>query len=121
MLPEVVCAEELLGMVTFTKFVDVYQMLYPNIPVNFSCDLAIDTIWSYSTPQELIATVTTGVCLSWASGRAVKCGITTRKCGARPRMATKMKRILMPLSLILVLEAVLAVLAFVLLFHLMCA
>lgn len=46
--------------------------------------------------------------------------LVARESGTRPRMAAEMERVLMSFGFVLVLEALVAVSAKVLLFHLMC-
>ena len=49
----------------------------------------------------------------------MKGGLVARDGGTRPRMASQMQRILMSLSLVLVFESIIAILARILLFHFM--
>ena len=127
MLAEMVGTKELLRLVAFTKFVDAIEMRTPCFPVRG---------WLVG---KLCATVTAGIECCQRVGRRrrlrlrrtavggwyvigrVECAIkTVVEGGARPGVFPKMKRILMTLGFIFVLEPIGAVHARVLLLGFVC-
>lgn len=117
MLSEVVCTEKLLRVVALAEFVQIDQMLDPGLPVALRWHFALLPIAKnpHSVPRELIATVAAGVGVFGRGWRDVKCIYVPRECGAGPGMAAQVERVLVPLCFVFVLEAVLAICAFVLL------
>jgi hypothetical protein len=99
-LSKMICAEELLGMIAFAKFVHVIQMLGPHLPIRGKWEL-LPAITAY------IGCTRMG--LGGVEGRLYTC-----KRSARPRMTPEMERILVPFGLVLILETIRAELASVL-------
>lgn len=104
-LAEVICAVELFGLIALAEFVDLGQMLGPGFPV---CGVG-----------EFLTTVAANVCRrGMPVGGVERCWDASDLEGrAGPRVSTEMQRVLVPLGLVLVLEAIRTVLALVLLFH----
>lgn len=92
-------------------------MLDPCLPVSLRRHFALLPIAKNpcSAPHELIAAIATGVCVVGRGWRGVECIYVTRERGAGPRMTAQVERVLVPLRFVFVLEAVLAICAFVLL------
>jgi len=105
-LTEVICPEEFLGLVTLSELMNMVQMAGTSLPV-------WGVVW------EFLPTVPAGIVGSRVGRRLMKRGLGPGQGGARPRVTTKVQGVLMPLRLILVLEAVRAVLTLVLLLRLM--
>ena len=103
MLAEVVCAEELLRLVTLSKLVHMVEMFRAKLPARWV--------------SKLLATVATHVSTVASHGR-VECCLWTGKCSAGPRMTSQMKGVLVALCLVLVFEAVGTISTTVLLFGL---
>lgn len=77
MLPEMVRAEELLGLVTFAKFMNMIEMLCSCLPVG--------------GVRELFSAVPAGIECCWSSGRWMESGLGPSKSRTGPRMAPEMK------------------------------
>lgn len=109
MLPEVIGAKKLLRLVALAKLVDVIQMLGSRFPIGW--------------PRKLLTAIPTNVSyarMGWrymehsyivlaqlrASGDAMQVTMNTRKGSTGPRMPTQVERILVPFSLILILETI---------------
>jgi hypothetical protein len=127
MLSEVICTEELLALIALSKFVYRCQVLATYDPVGSR------VVW------ELLAAVAADVVLGvrlarlgllylsirsariWGDGGAgVKGGVVVAvECRARPRLASKVKRILVAFRLVLVLESIVTILTVVLFLGLM--
>lgn len=103
-LAEMICTVELFGLIALAELVDLGQMLGPGVPV---CGVG-----------KFLTTVAANVRHRMPAGGVESCwhaaGLEGR---AGPRMSTEMQRVLVPLCLVLVLEAIGAVLALVLFFH----
>ena len=102
-LPEMICTVEFFGLIALPELVDLAQMLGPGVPV---CGVG-----------EFFTAVAADVRRGAMGGRRVESGLNASQGGARPRVSAKVQRVLVSLGLVLVLEAVRAVLALVLLFH----
>jgi len=98
-LTEMICSEKLLDLVTLAKFMLLAQMLCPDIPVRWI--------------RIFLAAVPANIEDGWVSVRLMKGGRNIPKRGTRPRMRSEMERILMSLHLVLVLESIRAVSAFI--------
>lgn len=102
MLSEVICAEELLGLVALAELVRMVQMLCSGVPVG--------------GVRKLLATESAYVGGGWTSRGRVKCSLYASERSTRPGVSPQMQRILVAFSLVLVLEPIRAILANVLLF-----
>jgi hypothetical protein len=104
-LSEVVGAEELLRLVALAKLVHVSQMLKARLPVG--------------RRGKLLAAVAARVRGGRLVRRRVEGRLEVRQRRARPRVAAQVQAVLVPLRLVLVLEAIIAVCACVLLLRTM--
>lgn len=98
-LAEVVCAEELLRLVALAELVDVVEVLGASLPARGI--------------GEFFATIAADIRATTGHG-LVEGGLRACEGGARPGMVTQMKRVLVTLSFVLVLEPVRAVSAAIL-------
>ena len=123
MLPEVVGAVELLALIALAKFVGVFEMMLPFVPVDWLSGEFFAAVAAEIGGDE--AVVSWGLVLligGWMghSGevwRDEECfGVIIRYHATRPRIRSAVDRILMSFGLVLVFEFVVAVLAFVLFF-----
>lgn len=101
MLPEVVCTEEFLGLVTLSELMHMVQVFRARFPIG--------------RIGEFFSTVAAYVSCSWSSWGGMKGGRDTGQGSTRPRMSAEMQRVLMTFGLVLVLETVWTVLTDVLL------
>lgn len=105
-LPEVVGAVKLFRLIAFSKFMLCSEMLNAGVPL--------------SRDGEFFSAVAAYVCKIGSVSRRMECRlIITRQRCARPRVFPQVERVLVPFRFILVFESVVAVLAAILLFHLM--
>lgn len=72
-LSEVVRAEELFGLVAFTKLMDMIQMLRPRFPIG--------------RVGKFFTAISANVCHVWTNRGGVESCLNTGKCGAGPRMS----------------------------------
>ena len=113
MLSEMIGSVEFFGLVALAKLVHVGEVVDASVPIR---------LWAV---RKFLSTEAAGVCqravgsLRRRVGGRVECGFVTRNGGARPRVPSKMQRVLVSLGFILVFEAIVAVLTGVLLLHLM--
>jgi hypothetical protein len=105
MLPEVVGAIKLFRLIAFPKFMLRGEMINAGLPIGRNGKL-------FSAVTAYVGKI--GPVRRWVKCRLV---ITRQRC-ARPRVFPQVKRVLVPLGFILVFEPVVAVLAAILLFHL---
>jgi hypothetical protein len=117
MLSEVIRAKELLRMIALAEFMQINQMLDPGLPIALRRHLAFLSITQDPGPaaRKLVAAVTARVRVVRRGGRDVECVYVARERGAGPGMAAEVEGVLVALGFVFVLEAVLAVCAFVLL------
>ncbi len=113
MLSEVIRSVEFLGLVALPEFMDVDEVISPDIPVGLR------------KVGKVFAAVAAGVELrSPRSSRAGPrrgvegCLVVGYRC-ARPGMTAQMERVLMAFGFVFILEAVIAILARILFLHLM--
>lgn len=105
-LSEVVCPEEFLVLVAFAELVHFAQMVVPRLPIR--------------RVRELFAAVAANIYVVLFDGRRVEsCFWSACDGRAAPRVFSKVERVLVAFGLVLVLEAVRAVLAAILLLHFM--
>lgn len=119
MLPEMVRPEKLFGVVALSKLMHLLQVHDPDLPVLLCCYRNSVTARGGrgdTGPQELVPTVPAGICLVGTGGRIMKCRSVARQRSARPGMAAKVKRILVPLGLVLIFKTVPTIRTLVLLF-----
>lgn len=69
-LSEVICAEELLGLIAFAKLVRMVQMLCSDVPIG--------------RVRKFLATETADVGRGWTSGRSVKRSLYASERSTRP-------------------------------------
>lgn len=100
-LSEMVCTEEFLCLVAFTKFVHMVQMLRSCVPI---CGI-----------RKLFATVATNVCCRCTRRGWVKSSADASERRARPRMSPQMQRVLVALGFVFVFKSVRTILADILL------
>lgn len=103
MLAEVVCAEELLRLVTLSKLVHMVEMFRAKLPARWV--------------SKLLATVATNVSTVASHGR-VECCFWAGKCSARPGMTSQVKGVLVAFCFVLVFETIGTISTTVLLFGL---
>lgn len=120
MLPEVIGTEEFFRVVALPKFMVLHQMVNSCLPITFQGSFGVHSMLACSSPSKLFAAVPASIRFSGAGWRVVESGAIVGQSGAGPRMTPEMEGILMSFSLIFVLEAIFAVLAFILLFLFMC-
>ena len=90
MLTEVICSKEFSGLVASIEVMNVGHMLQPGVPI-------IREI------RKLFATVTTGI--GSLRGKRIESTLIARHGPTGPGVRAQMKRVLMPLSFIFVLES----------------
>jgi hypothetical protein len=117
-LPEMVCAVELLARVTLPKLVHFLQMPQSVVPVLVG---GLAGTPGTTAARKLVSAVPTSISFAWPVSALVEglvvAGEVERR--ARPAVAPDVQAILVPLCLVLVLEPAMAECAFVLLFCLM--
>lgn len=103
MLSEVICSVEPFALVALSKLVYMANVISSRRPI--------------SRVGEFVATEPANISAASVGSTRVKRAFDACQCGARPRVAPQMKRVLMPFSFVLVLEPIRTVRATVLLFH----
>lgn len=120
MLSKVIRPEEFFRMVALSEFMDIHQVLDPNIPVTFRDTQVVVNVHRSSAALKFVTAVSTDVQHSRRAWRVVKCIGIVGESGTRPRVTPEMKRILVALCFVFVLESVLAIGALILFLGLVC-
>lgn len=121
MLSKVIRPKELFRVVAFPELMHIHQVLNSDNPVTFCGKMAVVPVHRSATTLKLVTAVSTGVHRSVGVRGVVECICILGQSGTRPRMTPKVKRVLVTLCFVFVLESILAVGALVLFLGLVCS